>query len=151
MSTTAPIEYAFYLIKPDAFDRREAIRSYIETVGGFVLGGHFTLTLTDRDVVTLFGDDKNTALLTAIQIYLSGKEVEVGLVTGKDVLQRFLTFTGHSFRPNECAAGTIRREFGQDVYVAVNDIRYYFNAIHRASITELPAALDWFNKKKPRE
>jgi nucleoside diphosphate kinase len=139
--------FGLFIIKPEAFKFREEIKRYLEKNSDLKILESYTAKLKKGDIQKIYIDDLNTPNLKAINKHLIGKNVEISLVYGKNATSKLLGICGTSFISSDCKPKTIRREFGSDDYVIYFKIKYYLDAIHKASENEIASALNWFKNK----
>jgi len=104
--------------------------------------------LEKTDILNIFIDDIGTPLLVGIKKHLTGRLVEVGLVSisphaGISVTDELQKVCGNHFNPMLCKKNTVRYQFGSNKCENYDGIKYFLNAVHKASSTESQAATKW--------
>jgi len=123
-------EQSIYIIKPEGWmNHRITIRSKIRRCG---------LTIVDSAQVPIpkWAVEKLSLglpedLRQFIRNHLFGRMCEVGIVEGDGAIKKLLEICGESYNPNECAPGTIRREFAPRMPHWTGKRTYWLNVIHQ--------------------
>lgn len=136
----------FFIIKPEAWAKREEIKRCIENESGLKIIDSKTIVLSKDDVDVLYRDDTDTDLMLSIKKHLIGQTVEVGIVEGENAVEVLDRICGHWPDPKDCAKGTIRRNFSNPQPIELNGRNFFLNAIHKASLDEVKIALEWFSR-----
>ena len=141
------IEQTRFMVKTEAFVRRDEIVSYLEKHSDLKVCIYRDIILSLDDIENIYLDDKDSELMFAIQEHLKNKMVRIGLIEGENAIQEFIFFCGESYNSSLCSEGTLRRVFGLENGKYYGSVFYYLNGIHKASSFEAPRAVKWFRDK----
>lgn len=131
------IQETVYIIKPEAFAKRNEIRHLIEQTG-LSIRSTKTLVLDRRAVKELYPDVVGDLLEASFRFLTIGPS-EAGIVWGEDAINRLLYLAGESPSPSLCGRNTIRFNFGIHEGVPTGAGMYYLNGFHRS--TDVPEVL----------
>ena len=132
------MERTFAIIKPDAVARHLAgdILKRIEASGLRVVGLRLT-QLTRADAESFYAVHKERPFYGSLCDYMTSGPVIVAVLAGEGAIKRWRDLMGAT-DPAKAAAGTIRKDFGQNVEqnathgsdapeTAAQEIKYFFS------------------------
>lgn len=133
VSPTIEGDLAICVIKPDAFEHRDAIVKRLEESGLYIVERR-PVQLTESFIVKeMYGKDKLPKILEDAHVrhFLSGKS-EVVLVKGSNAVGNLLTTVGLKTNPALCKPDTIRYIYGSHIPEELGEgLKYFRNAAHR--------------------
>lgn len=144
-------ERSIFIIKPEAYDRRDEICRFVLENSTLTIAEHIDIKISRDDVHELYVDDLTSDLLHAAEIHLANKMVRVCIVEGDNAIDILQDLAGRHYDNTQCDVGTIRRTFGSPATVQYGSITYFLNAVHKASRTEAPSALAWYERIKKKK
>jgi nucleoside diphosphate kinase len=124
---------AMVVIKPDAFQNKDAIIRRLENSGLYVVETK-TRQLSENFVANVMYKDLPAGIREeTIKHFNSGPAEIILLKGGENIVQDIVSLTGEKTDPRECSEDSIRYIFGEHFGRDVGDGKQYFrNAIHRA-------------------
>lgn len=142
------MDKTFYIIKPEAFNQRDNIRKDILNSGLSITESKI-LALSSSDTAHLSVQDmlytKDKKLSQAYDYFLRQGLVEVGVISGSDVISKFKDVCGSHYDPCECPLNTLRSKYGHFESSFYQDREFYLNGVHKSS-NEIEASyeLDYY-------
>lgn len=138
-----------YLIKPDAFHKRDEIFEQIQKAG-FESVSSIDTVLEEKVIRMLYGGNED--LLPFMIEYLAGRNVQVGVLTKHDAIKSFITLAGWFADPRKCRRNSLRHRYGNMKPLLRSGREHFYNAIHRTTQTDLQRelAIYWEELLHPR-
>lgn len=126
---------SLFIIKPEAFSNRDAIRAIIDSSGFKVLKSVIK-TIDAQEALEMAGIDfsylHNRKLLAAYVHFLTRGEVEIGIIEKESCLEDFNSLCGTEPDPLKCPKGTLRNTFGLLAPESYGGQAFFLNGIHRS-------------------
>lgn len=132
MHTNEQTEQALFCIRPQYFNKRNEIEELLKR-NNLVITHSIPIWLTVQDINVLYQNESAIHYLEATRHFMTRGFSQVGIITGKNVIQSLITITGTSHIPMDNPVGTVRRDFGIPTPFSLNNCEYYLNPIHRTS------------------
>jgi uncharacterized protein len=129
------METTTYIIKPEAFSRRDAIKEMISSHNGLDIKKHIVTALTKSDLIYLASIDEgyasNPQLFHAYSHFMRQGLVEVGLIEGTNAINDFRELCGTHPNPRKCLDTSLRSRFGQQDMSSYNSVPFFLNGVHK--------------------
>lgn len=128
------MEKTFFMIKPEAINKSEKIKSIIKN-NGFNILETKRVALTSNDLSVLSEDSigylDDEKMFRTYEYFMKQDVLEVGVIQGENVIENFRMLCGKLAIPQENPQNTIRKEFGVESKY-YKGIEFYLNAIHKS-------------------
>lgn len=129
------MEKTLFIIKPEAFHRREEIKNII-ICNDLAIVSTLKKRLT-HDNLLMFGKldslyKMDRGLFNSYIHFMSMGIVELGIIEGIDAIERFRKLCGTDPNPLECAEGTLRNIFGLTEPGFFQGRKFFLNAVHKS-------------------
>lgn len=121
-------EQTVYFIKPEGRAYRLAIRESIQFRTGLNISVCADVLIT-KQAIEKFFPDMSWSVREMAEAFLAGKKCELGIIEGWDAIDKLRKICGASSNPNECAPGTIRREFGPRIPIKAGPRDFYWRDV----------------------
>lgn len=118
-----------YIIRPEGRAYRLSIRNNIQYKTGLVISVSADVRIT-KQAIEKFFPNLPWNMREMAELLLAGKRCELGIVKGEDAIHKLRKICGVSSNPNECAPGTVRREFGPRMPIKAGKDFYWRDVIY---------------------
>ncbi len=126
-----------YIIKPEAFSRREEIRTRIQTTGKLKITGSIITALTESDLRYLASVDEgylnNTNLFEAYSYFMRKDFIEMGVIEGQNAIEDYRFICDVQTKPELCSENSLRRSFGKEGVFKYKGAPFFLNGIHKSN------------------
>lgn len=130
------MEQTFYMIKPEAIDSINEIKSLISKQFKIMENTKIALTESDLEILAKYdiGYLQNPELFETFKFFMRRDIVEVGILEQNNVIKQFQQLCGLLPNPVDNPKNSLRNQFGKSTE-SYNQVPFFLNAIHKSQDT----------------
>ncbi len=138
------MKQSVYIIKPDGIHYESIIHTKI-TESKLEIISQKEVRFSKQSLREIFSPELENYI--ALCEYLVSGPCIAGIVSGEEAIEKLLTITGRKTEPEDCAIGSIRREFGIGWSKLSSGLYVIKNVIHRSkSMERAMEEIKWYEK-----